>query len=541
MKPEYDYETLISFASQLLGLRDFTGAKEYALSAKKSDPNRPDPAQIIAIADVLIAADDDWAAVLQLETLTADRACIRSQFTKLTALLHPSKNRFPFSQEAFDHVCKAWSAMNKLKEEENNSCSNLGTFWTVCPYCYCAHEYGKEYEDFCLRCQNCRLGFHGVAAAMPPPTAAEGSSAEYYCGYGCFPLKYEKKGVPDVMEISDDSEEEKKEVKKKKKYMKAIPKYSRRMTGTGMRKKKTTEEAKTGNAATDGGIVAEETKSGGSGSDCELEFLLKDDGVYVGLKDVDALLKKTFKISREYIQMIKVSSMAVLFKLTIYCNLALPLKVRGISSFYKSRAHPNSIDYRQVASSLDAYRHSLQRRRRTKAASCREEAKEMSKEKHKYSERDRRNRVSRLYSDLRMILPNLVKKNKASVLHETIRQVRQMNSTALALNAVCGGGLDCVYPGGDDCVTVENDKGKGGGGGGIIMDRLLKVTVSCDDRSKLMADIGNAVRYAKAKVVRAEMVTVGGRTKCVFWVKGVDGFEGKRMLSMAINACCRRP
>ncbi|CAN0878449.1 Transcription factor bHLH131 [Linum grandiflorum] len=195
-------------------------------------------------------------------------------------------------------------------------------------------------------------------------------------------------------------------------------------------------------------------------------------------------------------------------------------EAQRVSSFYKSRAHPNSIDYRQVASSLNAYKQ--------RTTSCKEEAKQMSKEKHKHSERDRRSRVSSLYSSLRMILPTLVKKNKASVLHETIRQVRRMNSAASALNAACRGGSDCLYPGGDDHVTVDKAK-----------DKLLKVTLSCNDRSGLMVDIGKAVRSVKAKVVRAEMVTIGGRTKCVFRVKGVDGFEGRKMLSMAVNAAAR--
>ncbi|CAN0878450.1 hypothetical protein LINGRAHAP2_LOCUS12484 [Linum grandiflorum] len=306
MEPNLDHETLLSFSSQLLGIRDFAGAREYALAVQESDRTRLEPAKIIAIADVLAAADDDWAAVLQLKTPVGDLACIRSQFAKLVTLLHPARNTFPFSGEAFERIWSAMKSAEKLKREDDGIASSQGTFWTVCPYCYCAHEYLSEYEDCCLRCQNCRRGFHGVAAALPPPATVEGGSGQeyYYCGYGSFPLKYEKpsdektkkeeKEIPVVMEISDDSEEEEeeekekeKEVKKEKKktgkYMKSIPKFPRKVNGTG-------QSNTTGNATAveeEGAGKSDAENGGSSNGDSELECLLKEDDVYVSLNDME--------------------------------------------------------------------------------------------------------------------------------------------------------------------------------------------------------------------------------------------------------------
>ncbi|CAI0419893.1 unnamed protein product [Linum tenue] len=232
-QPQPDPEPLLSLSAQLLGFRDFSGARKYALLAQNADPSRTEPPQIIAIVDILLAGLPDWASVLQLDdSMAGDRACMRSQFTKLLALVHPSKNSFPFCQEAFDHVFTAWSAMEEEKGEGGKSKGDSGTFWTVCPYCFYAYEYESAYEDCCLRCQNCRKGFHGLAVGSPPPVA-EGNREEYYCGYGCFPLKYylreqsgggegrggdggggSKGGVKgfrpeeNVMEISDDSSSE---------------------------------------------------------------------------------------------------------------------------------------------------------------------------------------------------------------------------------------------------------------------------------------------------------------------------------------------
>ncbi|KAF8018516.1 hypothetical protein BT93_H3407 [Corymbia citriodora subsp. variegata] len=97
------------------------------------------------------------------------------------------------------------------------------TFWTLCPYCYYAHEYEKVYEECCLRCANCRRGFHAAAIRAPPEaTSFDGSEYNgvvgggrggyYNCRLGLFPLRYEeveeKIDVEDyLVEISSDDDD----------------------------------------------------------------------------------------------------------------------------------------------------------------------------------------------------------------------------------------------------------------------------------------------------------------------------------------------
>ncbi|KAK6945801.1 DnaJ domain [Dillenia turbinata] len=86
------------------------------------------------------------------------------------------------------------------REKERESCSSKGiknakeglSFWTACPYCYNLYEYGKEYEDCCLRCQNCERAFHAVR--VPNPVPEDGVVGEYFCCWGFFPLGFDSSG-----------------------------------------------------------------------------------------------------------------------------------------------------------------------------------------------------------------------------------------------------------------------------------------------------------------------------------------------------------
>ncbi|KAK6916173.1 DnaJ domain [Dillenia turbinata] len=66
------------------------------------------------------------------------------------------------------------------------------SFWTACPYCYNLYEYGKEYEECCLRCQNCERAFHAVR--VPNPIPEDGVVGEYFCCWGFFPLGFDSAG-----------------------------------------------------------------------------------------------------------------------------------------------------------------------------------------------------------------------------------------------------------------------------------------------------------------------------------------------------------
>lgn len=119
--------------------------------------------------------------------------------------------------------------------------------------------------------------------------------------------------------------------------------------------------------------------------------------------------------------------------------------------------------------------------------------------------------------------------DKASLLAETVRQVRELKKVVADTEAACrGSGSECVIPSGVNKLSLEKCEGK--------QEGLVKATFSCEDRPGLILDMIRELRSGKGRVVRAEMVTVGGRTKSVLWVKGLGaGSEGIVCLKKALN------
>ncbi|KAM1291992.1 hypothetical protein ACFX13_019351 [Malus domestica] len=165
------------------------------------------------------------------------------------------------------------------------------------------------------------------------------------------------------------------------------------------------------------------------------------------------------------------------------------------------------------------------------------EAKVIAAKKHSESEKRRRMRINSQYTTLRAILPDLIKMDKASVLGETVRKVRELKKALTEVEAACHCGDrrdECVLPGGVDKLSVEQCEGEKGG--------LVKATFSCEDRLGLISDMTRALSCVKGRVVRAEMVTVGGRSKNALWVQGLGGGnEGVVALKRALKVVIDRP
>ncbi|KAL5777366.1 hypothetical protein ACOSP7_010292 [Xanthoceras sorbifolium] len=241
-------ERLLGVAEKLLNQRDFVGSKEFAILAQESEPLLDGTDQILAVVDVLLAAEKrlsnnqlDWYSILQIDRRSDDQDLIKKQYRRLALLLHPDKNKFPHADHAFTLVAEAWAVLSdsrkklpydnelsmytridltssdsvqqgklpvrrndrsvntsrdNLRENNNNNTSSyhgdqrsrLSTFWTACPYCYILFEYPRVYENCCLRCQSCRRGFHAAAVPNLPPLVP-GKDA-YYCCWGVFPLGF---------------------------------------------------------------------------------------------------------------------------------------------------------------------------------------------------------------------------------------------------------------------------------------------------------------------------------------------------------------
>lgn len=206
-------ERLLALAAKHLETKDLTGAKDFATSAQESDPLLDGSDQIIAIADVLIAADNkindevNWYAILQLSNRCDDLNLLKEQYRKLAILLHPDKNKFPYCRDAFQLVSDAWDVVsdsskkavydkelfgdvevksdNKMKQKLNKSVVN---FWTACPYCYSLHQYPRVYLQCCLKCNTCGKAIHAVEIPSLP-SVVKGKDG-FNCFLGCFPMGY---------------------------------------------------------------------------------------------------------------------------------------------------------------------------------------------------------------------------------------------------------------------------------------------------------------------------------------------------------------
>ncbi|XVF36600.1 hypothetical protein REPUB_Repub19eG0071100 [Reevesia pubescens] len=135
---------------------------------------------------------------------------------------------------------------------------------------------------------------------------------------------------------------------------------------------------------------------------------------------------------------------------------------------------------------------------------------------HKEAERRRRQRINAHFSTLRSLLPNTTKTDKASLLAEVVHHVRELKMQVEDIGRRVADGFcsnsqveletSWLFPGECDEASLSfcDEEGK-----------ILKATVCCEDRPGLNRDLSRVIRSVQAKVVRAEMTTVGGRTKSI--------------------------
>ncbi|XP_058786272.1 uncharacterized protein LOC131660927 [Vicia villosa] len=199
-------ERLLEIGEELLQKRDLKGSRELAILVQETEPLLEGSDQILAIVDVLEAAEKplnlnthhlDWYAILQIDRNSRDSrdpSFIRKQYRTLALLLQPDKNPFSFAELAFKLVSDAWAVLSDPAQKaqydrgfevEGNG---LGSFWTACPYCYCLYEYARVYEGCCLMCQKCDKSFCGVEIPNLPEFVP-GEEA-YYVTWGMFPMGF---------------------------------------------------------------------------------------------------------------------------------------------------------------------------------------------------------------------------------------------------------------------------------------------------------------------------------------------------------------
>ena len=126
----------------------------------------------------------------------------------------------------------------------------------------------------------------------------------------------------------------------------------------------------------------------------------------------------------------------------------------------------------------------------------------------------------------------MLQSDKASLLAEVVQHVKRLrkeaddvarDSSSSEAGSVRSSAEDAEpwpFPGESDEATLSYCDGE---------PNLMKATLCCEDRPGLNRDLTQAIRSVRAKVVRAEMMTVGGRTKSVVvmqWPGGGGGGDG---------------
>ncbi|XP_050222223.1 putative transcription factor bHLH107 [Mercurialis annua] len=145
-----------------------------------------------------------------------------------------------------------------------------------------------------------------------------------------------------------------------------------------------------------------------------------------------------------------------------------------------------------------------------------------TKTTHKEAERRRRQRINNHLSTLRTLLPNsAAKTDKASLLAEVVRHVKELRNKATA--ALVAGGTEkySMFPGELDEASLSYCEGDD-----ELAMKTMRVSVCCDDRPGLNRDLSQAIKSVRARAVQAEMMTIGGRTKSVVVVKWGNGGGG---------------
>ncbi|KAL6573241.1 hypothetical protein OROHE_001700 [Orobanche hederae] len=120
MTSRAEAERLLGIAEKLLSSKDFGGCRDFAILAQETEPLLEGSDQILAVAEVLLASENkrlnnnqpELYSILQIPQRTEEVELIKKQYRRLALLLHPDKNKFPFSDSAFRLVADSWAVLS---------------------------------------------------------------------------------------------------------------------------------------------------------------------------------------------------------------------------------------------------------------------------------------------------------------------------------------------------------------------------------------------------------------------------------------------
>ncbi|CAL0323531.1 unnamed protein product [Lupinus luteus] len=131
---------------------------------------------------------------------------------------------------------------------------------------------------------------------------------------------------------------------------------------------------------------------------------------------------------------------------------------------------------------------------------------------HKEAEKRRRERINSHLNQLRTLLPCNSKTDKASLLGKVVQRVKELNQQTSKIIELE------TLPSEFDEITIISST-DGAYSDFVSDERLIfKASLCCEDRSDLIHDIIEILNSLRLKTLKAEMVTLGGRTRNILVV-----------------------
>ncbi|KAK3017666.1 hypothetical protein RJ639_003983 [Escallonia herrerae] len=186
--PEKEALRLKTLAEQkYTATSNLKSALKYANKAHRLSPHLDGLPELLTALQILHTATTSTTAtattplyyqILQIEPFSHINA-IKKQYKKLALTLHPDKNPFIASEEAFKLVGEAFRVLSdKIRRKEydmqlrialqeaategNGEVKEVETFWTACSTCRLLHQFERRYLGHNLVCPSCKKSFKAV-------------------------------------------------------------------------------------------------------------------------------------------------------------------------------------------------------------------------------------------------------------------------------------------------------------------------------------------------------------------------------------------
>lgn len=176
---------LKTLAEQSYKSSDLKTALKHAKRSLRLCPHLDGTSDLITAFQILrsaaskstVDASPDWYKILQIQPFSHINT-IKKQYKKLALTLHPDKNPFSASEEAFKAVGDAFRVLSdKIRRKEYDmklriamqdkevveiDKDGVDVFWTACSRCQLLHQFERKYLGHSLMCPSCKKSFKAV-------------------------------------------------------------------------------------------------------------------------------------------------------------------------------------------------------------------------------------------------------------------------------------------------------------------------------------------------------------------------------------------